>query len=97
MEMATGKKLVSCRGADCGAEFYWVGCRRRDGKLGRVPLNVGPVVVEDWNDPAQLKGTFVFIDADGDTVRASVPGDMGEFFVSHFATCPNAQDFRGNA
>ena len=86
-------KLVSCRGKDCEAEFFWVDCIRRDGETGRVPLNTEAVTVEDPLDRDQLRGKFVYIDSA--KVRAAVPGDRGPFFESHFHTCPNAADFRG--
>jgi hypothetical protein len=70
----------------------WVGCIRRDGKLGRVPLNLDGTVPADPLDPAQLRGLFVYLDAE--TVRAAVPGDPGPFYSSHFSTCSNADMFR---
>ncbi len=87
-------KLVSCRGKDCEAEFFWVDCIRRDGETGRVPLNTDAVTIQDPLDRNQLRGKFVYLDTA--KVRAAVPGDEGPFFESHFHTCPNAVDFRSS-
>ena len=84
--------VTPCRGPHCSASFAWVACLRRDGKLGRAPLNPEPVEPADPLNPVELRGLFQPI-AD-DRVRAAVPGDTGPFFQSHFATCPDAATFR---
>lgn len=87
------RRLVDCRGKSCDASFFWVECLRRDGRISRVPIDREPVEVADNTDPLHLKGRFIYLTVD--RVRAAVPGDTGEFFESHFHTCPDADDFRG--
>lgn len=83
---------TACKGPDCDAHFMWVECIKRDGTTGRVPLNEGPIEIENPLDREQIRGTFVFIE--NTVVRAAVAGDKGPFFQSHFHTCPNADEFR---
>ncbi len=79
---------VPCKGMDCEDELMWVQVERRDGGRRHMPLDVDPV-------SGDAPGLFVFIE--DDVVRAIKPGDTGPFFVSHFSTCPNADDFRAGA
>jgi hypothetical protein len=81
-----------CRG--CGAPIIWI--RTRDGK--HMPCN--PEVVEI--DPAGAK-TMCIVTNDGGVewgspvTPDSLFGDMGQVVrgrASHFATCPEAKQFR---
>lgn len=88
-------RIQQCRGADCDAEFMFVQVERRDGIISTMPLNLDSVHVEDPTDTKQLRGCFMYIE--DQRVRHAKPGDVGPFFNSHHATCPNADDFRGGS
>lgn len=79
---------VPCKGPDCDGELMWVQVLRQDGRRSFMPLDPDPVA-------GDAPGLFVFIE--DDEVRAFRQGDPGPFFVSHFSTCPNAEDFRAGA
>ncbi|MDH3291541.1 MAG: hypothetical protein OEO20_11420 [Gemmatimonadota bacterium] len=82
---------VDCRGPHCSSRFVWVDCLKRDGQLGRVPLELEP-----WSGirpTGSLRGLFVLLEPG--RVRAARRGDTGPFYRSHFASCPDAARFRG--
>lgn len=75
-------EITTCRGSKCSAQIRWV--RTTAGEL--MPIDAEPV----------LGGNVELID-DGTT--AVVHGQPDLFadtprYVSHFATCPNAKEFR---
>ncbi len=79
-------------------DIFFVECFRRDGKISKMPLDLQSVDVEKRyeglaNDPAELRGKFVYVDSE--RVRSAVPGDEGPFYQGHHVTCPDANDFRG--
>jgi len=86
-------KATKCRGTHCDESFFWVECVRRNGSTGRVPLDMDPLELSNPREPEQLRGKFVFIE--DEVVRAAVAGDIGPFFVSHYSTCVDAEQFRG--
>jgi hypothetical protein len=65
---------------------------RRNGSIGRVPLDMDEIAIENPLEAEQLRGKFVFIG--DDRVRAAVAGDLGPFFESHYTSCPDADKFR---
>lgn len=83
---------MKCRG--CGAPVIWV--RMQDsGK--RMPVDEDPVLV------LQGHGSDTFVRADGEIVHGIRIGDgyddypddnVIEAYVSHFATCPQANQYR---
>ena len=88
-------RIQKCKGAECDAEFMFVEVERRDGFISQMPINLDSVHVEDPTDTKQLRGCFMYID--DQRVRHAKLGDVGPFFNGHFATCPNADDFRARA
>ena len=87
-----GKRLKKgiCRG--CGAEVVWI--RTNDGH--KMPVDTEPVWVK-------LKmGGYPFFYLDGSCVHGTKAGDADddpdsnfvEAYESHFATCPQAGNFR---
>jgi hypothetical protein len=58
-----------------------------------MPLDVE----EQLPEPADLKGLFVFVDNDEVVAAKRTHYEMNEsMFRSHFATCPDAEDWRGH-
>jgi hypothetical protein len=75
--------MAVCR--SCGTPVRWV---RIEPKGRRMPIDVDPV---EW-------GNLIFV---GPDLVAAVgqptlldPGPTGDRYVSHFATCPDADDWR---
>ena len=78
--------MARCRG--CGAEIDWI--RTRAGK--NMPVDPEPVFV------AVNDGSDVFVTDEGEVIHGrKVPANddsAGVAFVSHWATCPVAGQFR---
>lgn len=78
--------MARCRG--CGAEIDWI--KTRAGK--NMPVDPEPVFV------AVDDGSDVFVTDEGEVIRGrEVPTNDGSAevaFVSHWATCPLAGQFR---
>lgn len=75
----------------CGARVVWI--RTRSGK--RMPCDADTIVY--WENP---KGSKKVVTPDGDVVSADLKGKpenaTGVGYVSHFASCPEADRFRRN-
>lgn len=78
--------MAMCKG--CGATIFWI--RTRAGM--NMPVNPEPVFV------AVDDGSDVFVTDEGEVIRGrEVPTNDGSAevaFVSHWATCPAADQFR---
>lgn len=81
----------------CGAPMLWVITH----KGNRMPLDPEPVAGFETDrqgylfDPETRHRLWVF--ADDAMVRLARTGDQAErLFLSHFATCPDADDWRGH-
>ena len=87
--------MSNCR--SCGAKIHWV--EVRSGK--KMPVDPEPIDVDDMEDG------MIVVTADGEIVRSEhgrlyVPGGKAwkgegkgiEGFISHFATCPQANEWR---
>lgn len=77
------RRVAECR--SCRAEMIW--CRTGRGK--KMPVDAEP----------SRDGVFVLEGDDQDPVVRRLPNDAaatytGDKYTSHFATCPNADDFR---
>jgi len=85
----------------CGAEIQWVKLRKLDGTIVNHPVDaqkkkglVMAVKISDMSlDQFSVDGTQpeIVADYDGDTPILN----FRHVFTSHYATCPNANDFRG--
>jgi hypothetical protein len=81
--MATCKK--------CKAEIEFVPYTNRDGQAKHMPVN--PETIE----PSEAEAHHIFVDAvSGKCKQAKYiqDNDGGDWRISHFATCPFAEDFR---
>lgn len=77
------KRVAECR--RCHAEMIW--CRTGRGK--KMPVDAEP----------SSEGLFVIEGDEQDPLVRRLPNDMaatytGDKYTSHFATCPNADEFR---
>lgn len=76
-----------CRG--CGAPILWI--RTESGKS----MPCGPDPVTYWQNAV---GCHKIVTPNGEVLSVSLEGDpqqaTGIGFISHFATCPNRDDFR---
>lgn len=75
-----------CKG--CGRPVYWVKTKR--GKV--MPVNTLPA--RFWYNPY---GRYKLMTVTGEIVSCDLTGkgkESGVGYTSHFATCPNAQDYR---
>jgi hypothetical protein len=78
--------MATCK--KCGARIRFIKTRR--GKY--MPVDPERVTVDDADT-----GTLLISD-EGEVVRVGFEEtEVQDGFVSHFATCPNADDFRGQA
>jgi hypothetical protein len=81
--------VSTCR--SCGAEIVWAftpeGHRM---PVDAEPVDGGNVVLSPASSPGQAPTATVV----GRRVQASLFGDDGPRYVSHFATCPNADRHR---
>lgn len=69
----------------CGAEIIWT--RMQSGKA--MPVDAQPHYFRPDDD-----GHFTFITPEGETMKGE-PEEMGiRGYISHFATCPNADQHR---
>lgn len=77
--------MAECR--SCGAKIEWI--QTKKGK--NMPIDVEPV------DPTEAEdGTFL-CNADGRFIKvgkSQYEENEGPWFISHFATCPNADQHR---
>lgn len=80
-------KTCSCRG--CGAPIVFI--RTPAGKA--MPCDAEPVTY--WQN---ARGPYKIVTPNGEVISAKLEGDLqkatGIGFVSHFATCPKANQFR---
>jgi hypothetical protein len=80
--------MSKCRG--CGAEISWV--RTRGGKM--IPVNPRPVYIVDGT------GRDIVVTQDGSVANGiispdgKVPPGKRAGWITHFATCPLAREFR---
>ena len=82
--------ISRCR--KCDAEIYWI--RTKGGR--RMPVDAEPVrIKQDYHGWPyfQLDGTEIFGTKAGDA-DDDPDTNFIEAYESHFATCPNADDFR---
>lgn len=85
-------KLCKCK--SCGQDIFWV--KIRLGAGGRMPLDAEPVWVRK-----EAGGKAYFLQ-NGEAIRGRITGDADddpdaevvEAYVSHFATCPQADEHR---
>lgn len=79
--------MAKCK--SCGASIVWIATQA--GK--NMPCNAEQVTY--WKD---AKGKTTIITPNGETVRASLSGDLeratGIGYIPHWATCPQASNFR---
>lgn len=80
-------RTYPCRG--CGRPIVWIKT------LGGKSMPCDPEPVTYWKDP---NGTHKVVTPNGEVVTADIDGfpktATGMGYVSHFATCPNAAEFR---
>ena len=86
--------MTICKCKSCGREIFWV--KLRMGAGGKMPLDAEPVWIrkEAGGKPYFLK--------DGEAVHGRITGDADddpdaevvEAYMSHFATCPQANEHR---
>lgn len=85
----SGNPIRHCRG--CGAEILWI--RTPAGKA--MPVN--PERVCYWQNPL---GAYKIVRPDGVVVSADLNVERGPAtglgYISHFATCPMANEYRGS-
>lgn len=80
--------MTKCRG--CGAEIRFI--KTKSGKA--IPVNPSPVYIEDKN------GDKIIVTTDGrvSNGRLEVVTSQNQFltrgYISHFATCPFANNYR---
>lgn len=84
--------MSKCR--SCGADIDWI--KTKEGK--NMPVNVEYVNVHP-NEVGGEKGNTVIVTDEGEVVRGIQVGDAYEdgYLIgrtSHFATCPEAEQFR---
>ena len=86
-EKAVCPEMPCCKG--CGAPILWY--RTADGK----PMPCNPVPITYWK---QTEGRKKVLTLGGEIVSCEYDGDGdGETgYIPHWATCPNAKDFRKN-
>lgn len=76
--------MAKCKA--CGARIVWINTSA--GKM--MPCDAKPIPYVE--DPA---GSLMIVTKDGRVVRAKADAISDEFgYISHFATCPAANDFR---
>lgn len=79
--------MTKCR--SCGAEIIWV--ETENGK--KMPCNSDPVTY--WKN---AKGKATIVTPNGEVCKADLEGDInkatGYGYISHFATCPQADKHR---
>lgn len=80
--------MAKCKG--CGAEITFV--RLASGKL--LPVNPTPVYIEDKNGPEIIITTDGRVSNGRQEYVKSQNQYLTRGYVSHFATCPFASDFR---
>lgn len=86
-------KTVPCKG--CGKPIVWAEFHKEDGSRGKVPLD--PRAPVYYVRGTLADGAQFVARADGIERTAGKPtGNRGPTaYVSHFATCPNANEFSG--
>ena len=79
--------MATCK--SCGAAIKWI--KTTTGKS--MPCDAEEVVY--WENP---NGAAVIVTPNGETLKADLEGDVatatGIGYISHFATCPNADQHR---
>ena len=85
------RQLGECRG--CGKPVLWVAITKADGTIGKLPL--------DPRAPVYFVGGRSGPDGSPCATKANKDRDpliqdpLPEAYVSHFATCPKANEFSG--
>lgn len=76
----------SCAGRECGAQIIDMTLLRQDGARVRHVFDPEPVAGGKYRFDATLLGT----------TEAMFDETLEAGYVSHFATCPNSPQFRGD-
>lgn len=86
-------KITTCK--SCGAKITWI--KTKNGRV--MPCNVPAVNYQD-----NIKGSDLIITEDGQVIRGTIVKNNpesklqmiidGQGYTSHFATCPNAAQYR---
>ena len=79
--------MAKCK--SCGADFIWI--KMQSGKS--MPCDADQITY--WE---KKNGTKVIVTPNGEVIHAETEGDLntatGVGYISHFATCPNANQHR---
>ena len=102
MKLPVEPKTAECK--TCHAPIYWAKVKKKDGKIGNQPLDKDPTPEGTHRARLEVKvndegRTDLIVHAEWvpPKERAALAAKGVRLRVSHFATCPDAKDFRGGS